>query len=242
MKKSLFIVQDNKKLTSDIFLMTLDGDTSAITHPGQFINIKLDGFYLRRPMSVCDWDSNTIKIIYKIVGGGTEYMAELTKGTSLDVLSGLGNGFFVNENKNPLLVGGGVGIPPLYGLAKQLIKLGQKPTAILGFKSKSDMILTEEFNSLGIKTIITTEDGSFGIKGYVCEGMKEIEYDYIYTCGPAAMMQAVYNKSTCDGQYSFEERMACGFGACMGCSCKTMDGYKRICKEGPVLKRGEILW
>ena len=235
-----FSVKDNKKLVNDIFSMVLEGDTSAITRPGQFINIKLDGFYLRRPMSVCDWDDNTIKIIYKIVGGGTEYMADLKQGANLDILSGLGNGFFINENKNPLLVGGGVGIPPLYGLAKQLIY--QKPVAILGFKSKEDMILTEEFNSLGIKTIITTEDGSIGIHGLVHEGIKGIEYDYVYTCGPIAMMQAVYNESTRDGQYSFEERMACGFGACMGCSCKTTDGYKRICKEGPVLKRGEIIW
>ena len=242
MKKGLFSIQDNKKLTNDIFSMTLEGDTSAIARPGQFINIKLDGFYLRRPMSVCDWDSNTIKIIYKVIGSGTEYMTGLGKGVNLDILSGLGNGFFVNENKSPIIIGGGVGIPPLYGLAKQLIKLSQKPVAILGFKSKADMILMEEFNSLGIETIITTEDGSFGIQGLVCEGIKDIEPDYIYTCGPVGMMQAVYNESTCDGQYSFEERMACGFGACMGCSCKTTDGYKRICKEGPVLKRGEIIW
>jgi len=240
MKKSIFNIRENKQLARNTFQMILNGDSSAISRPGQFINIALDGYYLRRPISVCDWDEGSITIIYKIVGDGTRYMSTLQPGYTLDVLSGLGNGFdTASAGNSPMLIGGGVGIPPLYGLAK---RLGVQSTVVLGFQAAADAFYVDEFKALGTHVIVTTENGSLGMQGRVTDAMQGINPSHIYTCGPEAMLKAVYNASSCEGQYSFEERMGCGFGACMGCSCKTKHGYKRICKEGPVLQREEIIW
>lgn len=243
MKKGLFSIQENKQLTETVYRMVLAGDTSAITKPGQFVNIALEGFYLRRPISVCDWKDGELTILYKVVGQGTQHMSTLQVGDKLDLLTGLGNGYDVTRSGDtPLLIGGGVGVPPLYALAKWLMKQGSKPTVILGFQQKSEAFYLKEFEDLGIEVIVTTVDGSLGISGFVTDAMNEIEASYLYTCGPEPMLHAVYDKSNCDGQFSFEERMGCGFGACMGCSCETIYGSKRICKEGPVLEKGEILW
>ncbi len=242
MKQGLFKIKSNTPLTENVYKMILEGDTSAITAPGQFINIKLDGFYLRRPISVCDADDNTITIIYKVVGKGTELMCTMKEGI-LDVLTGLGNGYDTAlSGDKPLLLGGGVGVPPLYMLAKKLIKEGKKPTVILGFNTQNEVFYADEFASLGANVVVTTVDGSCGIKGFVTTAMADLDYSYFYTCGPEPMLKAVHKASATEGQLSFEERMGCGFGACMGCSCKTLTGYKRICKEGPVMKKEEIVW
>ncbi len=232
----------NEKIAKDVYKMVLEGDTSLITAPGQFINIKLDGKFLRRPVSVCDCDSKTLTIIYKVVGEGTEQMSLLEVGEELDVLTGLGNGYDISKSKKPLLIGGGVGVPPLYYLAKKLLESGQKPSVILGFNTKDEVFLEDEFKALGCSVFVTTADGSYGIKGFVTDALSGIDYDYFYTCGPMPMFRAIENTVNTSGQYSFEERMGCGFGACMGCSCKTKYGYKRICKDGPVLEREEIIW
>ena len=242
MKQSLFKIEENINLTESVMKMRLSGDTSHITKPGQFINIRLDGLYLRRPISVCDCDENSVTIIYKVVGKGTEQMQKLREGT-LDVLTGLGNGYDTSlSGERPLLLGGGVGVPPLYMLARELIREGKKPAVILGFNTKDEIFYEKEFKELGADTVVATADGSYGIKGFVTDAMKNMEYTYIYTCGPEPMLKAVYSASETSGQFSFEERMGCGFGACMGCSCKTVTGYKRICKDGPVHKKEEILW
>ncbi len=243
MKQGIYEILYNFQLTSDVFRMVLKGDTSALLAPGQFVNIQIDGLYLRRPISVCDYDENTITLIYKVVGVGTEKMSKMVAGDKLDLLVGLGNGFNPEiDCKNPLVIGGGVGIPPLYGLCKELIKFGKKPTVILGFNTKSEIFYEEVFKLLGVNVIVTTVDGSYGVKGFVTDAMKDLEYDYFYTCGPMPMFKAIENTVNTSGQYSFEERMGCGFGACMGCSCKTKYGNKRICKDGPVLEREEIVW
>lgn len=243
MDKQIFTVTENRQIAKAVFLMTLKGDTKALTAPGQFINILIDGFYLRRPISVCDWDNEMITIIYKIVGKGTEAMAALVNGSKLDVLTGLGNGFDMAKSGSlPLLIGGGVGVPPLYNLAKRLIEQGKQVSVILGFNTAEEVFYKEEFETLGAKVLVTTVDGSLGIKGFVTDAMEQMVYSYLYTCGPEPMLKAVYHKSQTSGQFSFEERMGCGFGACMGCSCETKYGYKRICKEGPVLEKEEIIW
>ena len=242
-KQGIFTILENTKLTDNVYKMILGGDTSAITAPGQFINIQLDGFYLRRPISVCDWNDSTVTIIYKVVGKGTAYMATLENGKTLDVLSGLGNGFDTAEaGENPVVIGGGVGVPPMFGVAKKLLAEGKKVTAILGFNTKDEIFYEEEFKALGCETLVTTVDGSYGTKGFVTDALKNIDYSYTCACGPEPMLKAIYNASTTSGQYSFEERMGCGFGACMGCSCKTKYGNKRICKDGPVLVKEEIIW
>lgn len=222
--------------------MVLEGDTEYITTPGQFINIALDGKYLRRPISVCDYDGDCITIIYKVVGEGTEQMSALKIGTVLDVLTGLGNGYDISKSTKPLLIGGGVGVPPMYNLAKTLIANGQVPTVILGFNTADEVFYEQEFKALGCDVFVTTADGSYGIKGFVTDALAGIDFDYFYTCGPLPMFKAIYNAVDKDGQFSFEERMGCGFGACMGCSCKTKYGNKRICKDGPVLEKEEIIW
>ncbi len=244
MKQSFFTVKDNVALTHDIMKMTLTGDISDITAPGQFVNIMLDGLYLRRPISVNDCEGDTLTLIYKIVGRGTEQMSEIGEGGLLDVLTGLGNGYdTAKSGDRPLLVGGGVGVPPLYMLAKQLIAEGKTVTVILGFRSARDVFYKNEFEALGAKVYVTTEDGTDGIKGFVTNAFAAAgDYTYTYSCGPEPMLRAVYNASVTSGQYSFEERMGCGFGACMGCSCKTLYGNKRICKDGPVLEKEEIIW
>ncbi|MBE7052229.1 MAG: dihydroorotate dehydrogenase electron transfer subunit [Ruminococcaceae bacterium] len=242
MLQSLFEIKENIKIADGVFKMVLKGDTSHITSSGQFINIKLDGLFLRRPISVYDYDSETVTIIYKVVGKGTEILSQMKDGT-LDILTGLGNGYTISsQTKSALLLGGGVGVPPLYNLAKKLLESGKEVVAILGFNSKADVFAEEEFKALGVKTIVTTADGSYGIKGFVTDAIEGISYDEFYTCGPEPMLKAVYDATTTTGQFSFEERMGCGFGACMGCSCKTKYGNKRICKDGPVLVKEEIIW
>ncbi len=242
MKQGLFEIIENTQLTESVYKMTLSGDVSAITAPGQFVNIKLDGLYLRRPISVCDVGENSLTIIYKVVGKGTKQMSEMTGG-KLDVLTGLGNGYDMTlAGDRPVLLGGGVGVPPMYLLAKKLIGQGKKVSVILGFNTKAEVFYEKEFKALGADVTVTTVDGSYGVKGFVTDALKEMDYSYFYTCGPEPMLKAVYKASTTSGQMSFEKRMGCGFGACMGCSCKTITGYKRICKEGPVMKKEEILW
>ena len=242
MKNTVFTITKNMNLTSNVYLMTLKGDTEGI-RCGQFVNIKLDGLYLRRPISVCDCEGDVLTIIYKVVGRGTEKMCEMGEGEPLDLLTGLGNGYNTRPSgDNPLLLGGGVGVPPLYMLCKKLISEGKRPTVILGFNKADEVFYENEFKALGADVIVCTADGSYGVKGFVTTAMEGIDYSYFYTCGPEPMLKAVYKATTTDGQMSFEERMGCGFGACMGCSCKTITGYKRICKEGPVMRKREILW
>ena len=241
-KQNKYKILSNEPLTKDVYKMVLEGDTKYITAPGQFINIALDGKYLRRPISVCDYDGDCITIIYKVVGEGTEQMSALKIGTVLDVLTGLGNGYDISKSTKPLLIGGGVGVPPMYNLAKTLIANGQVPTVILGFNTADEVFFEQEFKALGCDVFVTTADGSYGIKGFVTDALDGIDFDYFYTCGPLPMFKAIYNAVDKDGQFSFEERMGCGFGACMGCSCKTKYGNKRICKDGPVLEKEEIIW
>ncbi len=243
MKQSLFTILSNTPLTDSVYKMVLSGDTSAITAPGQFVNIQLDGLFLRRPISVCDYDGETLTIVYKVVGKGTEAMSNMTPGSKLDILTGLGNGYDLSLSGDcPVLLGGGVGVPPMYNLAKKLIAEGKKVTVILGFNTKSEVFYEEEFKALGAAVIVATADGSHGVKGFATTPLADLDYSYFYTCGPEPMLKAVYRSTTTSGQMSFEERMGCGFGACMGCSCKTLTGYKRICKDGPVMKKEEILW
>ena len=244
MEQSIFTVKSNVCLAKGVYEMVLSGNGKSVTAPGQFINIKLDGYYLRRPISVCDWSDETITIIYKVVGKGTEYMATLAEGAQLDVLTGLGNGYDTEKSGNiALLIGGGAGVPPLYGLAKRLIAEGKKVKVILGFNTADEVFYEDNFKALGAETYVTTVDGSHGIKGFVTNAFEAAgEYCHTYSCGPEPMLKAVYNASETSGQYSFEERMGCGFGACMGCSCKTKYGNKRICRDGPVLTKEEIIW
>ena len=242
MKQSYFEIIDNTALTANVYKMILRGDTSAITAPGQFVNILLDGLYLRRPISVCDLTEDTLTIIYKVVGQGTAKMSKMQSG-KLDVLTGLGNGYELSvSGQAPVLLGGGVGVPPMYLLAKKLIEQGKKVSVILGFNTKSEVFYEQEFKALGADVTVTTVDGSYGTKGFVTDVLAQMNYTYFYTCGPEPMLKAVYKTSETSGQLSFEKRMGCGFGACMGCSCKTITGYKRICKEGPVMQKEEILW
>ena len=240
MKQAFFQVIENTALTSNVFRMKLTGDTEGI-RTGQFVNIKLDGLFLRRPISVCDVEGDTLTLIYKVVGKGTEQMSQMTGGT-LDVLTGLGNGYdLTTSGDHPLLIGGGVGVPPLYLAARLLREQGKQVSVILGFNTKDEVFYEQEFAALGCDVTVTTVDGSYGVKGFVTNAMKP-GYTHIYTCGPEPMLKAVYNASETSGQFSFEERMGCGFGACMGCTIKVKGGYKRVCKDGPVLDRDEVLW
>ena len=242
MKQGIFEIVENIPLTDNVYRMVLQGDTSAITAPGQFVNIQLDGLFLRRPISVCDVQGDLLTIIYKVVGKGTRQMSQMTAG-KLDVLTGLGNGYDLSvAGDRPVLIGGGVGVPPMYLLAKKLTEQGREVQVILGFNTKAEVFYEEEFKALGASVTVTTVDGSYGVKGFVTDALKDIQYTYFYTCGPEPMLKAIYGASTTSGQMSFEKRMGCGFGACMGCSCKTITGYKRICKEGPVMRKEEILW
>ncbi len=243
MKQSLFTIKENTSLTATVYKMVLTGDTAAITGPGQFVNIQLAGQYLRRPISVCDCGGDTLTLLYKVVGKGTRQMAAMGAGETLDILTGLGNGYDLTPaGDRPLLLGGGVGVPPLYMLAKQLVAAGKEVTVILGFNTADEVFYEEEFKALGCRVTVATADGSRGVKGFVTDAMAGLDYTYFYTCGPEPMLKAVYKAAATSGQFSFEERMGCGFGACMGCSCQTITGYKRICKEGPVLTKEEILW
>ena len=242
MKQGIFTIKENKALTESVYQMTLSGDVSDITAPGQFVNILLDGQFLRRPISVCNVEGDSLTIIYKVVGKGTEIMSKMQSG-ELDVLTGLGNGYDLSvSGQRPVLIGGGVGVPPMYLLARKLLEQGREVKVILGFNTKAEIFYEDEFRALGADVAVTTVDGSYGIKGFVTDALKDMEYSYFYTCGPEPMLKAVYKASVTSGQMSFEKRMGCGFGACMGCSCKTLTGYKRICKEGPVMRKEEILW
>ena len=242
MKQSIFTIVSNEALTQSVYKMVLRGDTSAITAAGQFVNIQLDGLFLRRPISVCEVCGGLLTIVYKVVGKGTAAMSAMKPGQELDILTGLGNGYDLTLSGDaPVLLGGGVGVPPMYELAKRLLKEGKNVTVILGFNTKDEIFYEEEFKKLGAEVTVTTVDGSYGKKGFVTDALPE-SYTYFYTCGPEPMLKAVYRATATSGQMSFEERMGCGFGACMGCSCKTITGYKRICKEGPVMKKEEILW
>ena len=243
MKRSLFTIQDNQPLAPGTYRMTLSGDTGAITAPGQFVNIALAGKFLRRPISVCDWGEGSLTLIYKVVGQGTAQMSQMSPGQTLDLLTGLGNGYDLSKaGDRPLLIGGGAGVPPLYALAKALVAQGKRPQVVLGFNTRAEAFLEEEFQALGAAVTVATADGSYGVRGFVTDAMPRDGYSYIYTCGPEPMLRAVYGKAVTSGQFSFEERMGCGFGACMGCTCETKYGYKRICREGPVLEKEEILW
>ena len=242
MKQGIFKISQNIKLVENVYKMVLVGDTSDITACGQFINIQLDGQYLRRPISVCDCDEKSVTIIYKVVGKGTEQMSKMNIGDTLDVLTGLGNGYDLSFSGDaPVLLGGGVGVPPLYMLAKKLIAEGKRVSVVLGFNTKSEVFYEQEFKDLSCDVTVTTVDGSYGVKGFVTNAYPN-DYTYFYTCGPEPMLKAIYKTAETSGQMSFEERMGCGFGACMGCSCKTITGYKRICKDGPVMQKEEILW
>ena len=242
MKQSIFEIIENTALTSTVYRMRLAGDTSAITAPGQFVNIKLDGKFLRRPISVCDCKEGELTLVYKVVGAGTAQMANMHVAEELDILTGLGNGYdLTTAGERPLLLGGGVGVPPLYMLAKELIAAGKDVTVILGFNKADEIFYEMEFRALGANVIVATADGSYGVKGFVTDALP-LDYTYFYTCGPEPMLKAVWKATNTSGQMSFEERMGCGFGACMGCSCKTLTGYKRICREGPVMRKEEILW
>ena len=243
MKTGIFTLLSNKKIAKNTFEWVLSGDTSHVTAPGQFVNIQLDGFYLRRPISVCDSVDGKLMLIFKAVGEGTEKMAKMLPGEKLDILTGLGNGYDISLSGDaPLLIGGGAGVPPMYMLAKELIGAGKVPTVILGFGSSDEIFYKDEFETIGASVIVATADGSYGVKGFVTDAMNGINYTYFYTCGPEPMLKAIYDKSATSGQFSFEERMGCGFGACMGCSCKTKYGNKRICRDGPVLIKEEIIW
>lgn len=250
MKQEIFKILTNQQLAKDVYRMTLTGDTCGI-RPGQFVNIKLDGLYLRRPISVCDCVGCVLTLIYKVVGKGTELMSKMTQCDELDVLTGLGNGYDLTKSgETPLLIGGGVGVPPLYMLCRKLAEEGKHPTVVLGFNKAEEVFYPNEFAALGAEVKVATVDGSVGVKGFVTDAIAALsdegkKFSYFYTCGPEPMLKAVYNSPVLDGvegEFSFEERMGCGFGACMGCSCKTVTGYKRICKDGPVLEKKEILW
>ena len=244
-KDGLFIVKQNKQIAQSVYEMVLQGDTSAISAPGQFVNVEIDGLFLRRPISVCDLNGDLLTLIYKAVGVGTEKMANAKAGDCFSLLTGLGNGYDLAKcGQKPLLIGGGVGVPPMYYLAKCLIKEGKTPRIVLGFNTEKDCFYAEQFRALGCETTIATADGSVGIKGFVTDAIRQsaFDYDYFCACGPEPMLRAVADCCDCSGQLSFEERMACGFGACMGCSCKTKYGNKRICKDGPVLFKEEVIW
>ena len=242
MKQEILTITENVPVTSCVYRMRLEGADLEAQNPGGFVNIRLDGLFLRRPISVYDSEPGSLTILYKVVGKGTEQMAAMKPGETLDVLTGLGNGYDLSKSgEKPVLLGGGVGVPPLYLLAKKLIAEGKKPQAVLGFNTAAEVFGEAEFKALGCGVTVATADGSYGVKGFVTDALPE-EYSYFYTCGPEPMLRAVYRAVKTSGQFSFEERMGCGFGACMGCSCKTITGYKRICREGPVLEKEEIIW
>jgi len=243
MKQGIFTVTENAPLAPGLYRLVLAGDTSACAAPGQFVNIKLDGFYLRRPISVCDWDEKSVTVIYKVLGAGTEAMTAYPAGKTLDVLTGLGNGFDTGKaGDRPLLIGGGLGASPMFALAKALCAEGKKPTVLLGFGSADYAVLVDEFQSMGAEVLIATEDGSLGRQGFVTAYMPELDYSFFYTCGPEPMYHAINAIAKTQGEISLEARMGCGFGACVGCTVETKKGKKRVCKDGPVMERSELIW
>ncbi len=244
MKQTTLTLLHKKQLTKDVFQLILAGDCTAITAPGQFVNLQIHGLYLRRPISVCDWSAGTVTLICRNVGKGTDALCNAKLGTQFDTLVGLGNGYNIDDcHGKPILVGGGVGVPPLYGLAKAMIAKGITPHVALGFRNDADCFYVQEFYKLGCLVSVATEDGSFGRKGFVTGLVEQTDCDYVFTCGPEPMLKALFRmEQLTDGQFSFEERMGCGFGACMGCTCETITGYKRICKDGPIMRKGELIW
>lgn len=243
MKQGIFTLAENAPLTSAVYRMVLEGDTSAITAPGQFVNVSIPGLFLRRPISVCDWSENRLTLIYKTVGKGTDRLSAMVPGEKLDLLTGLGNGYDLTKSGGaPLLVGGGVGVPPLYGLAKALLSQGKSVDVVLGFNTASEIFYVSEFETLGAQVHIATADGSVGTRGFVTDVMGSLPYSYFYACGPLPMFRAMERVARTSGQYSFEERMGCGFGACVGCTMETALGPRRVCKDGPVFEREVILW
>ena len=243
MTETIFTVISNGTVSPGIFVMKLSGDTSDIIKPGQFVNVKVDGAFLRRPISVCDAEENVLTLVYRVVGDGAGRLSRTRPFDTLNLLTGLGNGYDTSvSGERPLLVGGGVGVPPLYMLCKKLISEGKSPSVILGFNTESGIFLESEFRALGVPVTVTTADGSYGIKGTAADAMACADYTYFYTCGPMPMFRAIERVAVTGGQFSFEERMGCGFGACMGCTCKTKYGDKRICRDGPILMREEIIW
>ena len=243
MRQDVFEIVSNRNLAPGVYEMVLRGSSTADCTPGRFVQLKLDSFYLRRPISVCDAEDGKLTLVYKTVGRGTEAMAQYESGKRIDVLTGLGNGYDLDKSGDrPLLIGGGAGVPPMYLLTRRLLAQGKQPAVILGFNKAEEIFYADRFRALGIETIIATADGSVGVKGFVTDAMEGLDYTYTYACGPEPMLKAVYNRAATSGEYSFEERMGCGFGACMGCSCKTKYGNKRICKDGPVLTKEEIVW
>ncbi|MBP3308837.1 MAG: dihydroorotate dehydrogenase electron transfer subunit [Clostridia bacterium] len=243
MEQVIFKIKSNEPIARSVYRMVLEGDTSAISASGQFVNLLIEGFFLRRPISVCDSVPGELTLVYKVVGKGTEAMSRMGEGEEVDILTGLGNGYDLTlSGDRPLLVGGGVGVPPLYRLCRELIAQGKSVSVILGFNTKDEVFYKDEFEALGAKVYVSTVDGSMGKKGFVTDCLEGLDYTYFYTCGPEPMLKALYRATATSGQFSFEERMGCGFGACMGCSCKTVTGYKRICKEGPVLCKEDIIW
>ena len=243
MKQSVFEIQSNIPLTKDVYRLVLSGDTSAITAPGQFVEIAIPGKFLRRPISVSDWDAQHLTLIYRVVGQGTQQMSAMVPGAKLDLLTGLGNGYDLSCcGEHPVLIGGGVGVPPLYALCRQLLEAGKEPQVILGFNKKEEIFLEDAFRSLGAQTHIATADGSVGTTGFVTDVLSKLDYSYFYACGPLPMFRAIEKIAASGGQYSMEERMGCGFGACMGCSIQTRSGAKRVCKDGPVFRREEVFF
>ena len=233
MKQTILIIQGNDCIAKNVYRMQLAGDTEGIL-PGQFVNIRVQGQFLRRPISVCNIADGVLTIIYKVVGVGTEAMSHLPIGTQLDVLTVLGNGYDLSKAGDaPLLVGGGVGVPPMYMLARQLREMGKKVKVVLGFNTQDEVFYEEEFRALGCEVVVTTVDGSHGVKGFVTNAL-DGQQSYYYTCGPLPMIKALLQAAGTNGEVSMEERMGCGFGACMGCTIQTTQGPKRVCKEGPV--------
>ena len=242
MKEVTYTVLENTPLTDSVFRLRLAGDTTAITAPGQFLELRLPGLYLRRPLSVCDWDVEGLTVLYKVVGAGTVQLSQARPGQRLDALSGLGNGFDLGACGNTtLVIGGGIGVPPMYGLARRLLAAGKTPVAILGFNTASERFYEDEFRALGIQTILTTADGSCGVRGFVTDALPE-QYDTFCACGPLPMLRALCRAADKPGFLSLEARMGCGFGACMGCTIETADGPKRVCREGPVFRKEVLLW
>ena len=238
-----YTVTYNKAAAPGVYKMVLEGELPDPILPGQFLNFRLDKFQIRRPISVCDCEEGRLTVFYKVVGLGTDAMSQLGPGTVLDVLAGLGNGFDTSKSGSmPLLIGGGLGASPLFFLCRQLLREGKHPLVLLGFNTAEEIFLAREFAALGAQVDVFTADGSAGDRGFATDGMAGRDYSYFYTCGPMPMFAAVNAAARTSGQFSFEARMGCGFGACMSCSCKTRFGSKRVCKDGPVFEREEILW
>ena len=235
-------ILSNRNIARGVYEMKLKADTDDI-HPGQFVDIALPGKYLRRPISVCQAENGVLTLIYKTVGRGTEQMSRMQAGEKLDVLLPLGNGYDLTKaGEQPLLVGGGVGVPPLYMLAEKLSRKSHV-TVILGFNAKDEIFYEEEFRRLGCDVIVCTADGSYGIKGFVTDGLKTVkQYSYVYACGPAVMLKNMDGMLESDGEYSMEERMGCGFVVCLGCTIVTREGAKRVCADGPVFDRKVLVW